>query len=285
MKRVMLAIFFIPMSTHFFIDTTEIQYYQQMQPFESVQIKSVQKKKRNKRKLQLNVGPIFNFARYNLGCLSKIQGYLAGIHFDFRSDRPSWLFTVIQFDGRWNAGFICDRFNTRSKIADYRPEMLLGYTFYCDQEKTQSFTPFLGLGFYHLKSRLKPNIITYKYFNLYVPVGFEARWDVRPGEFDIALRVFYRIDAWTRLKVFTPCVEQCECEKIRLKRSQGVHVELPCSWYHQKKRVTLLYKMVPFFDWNRFGRAKEGNCNGICFDIPCLDRWHLGLELNFGIQF
>lgn len=239
-----------------------------------------------KQRWQFNVGPIFNFARYDLDCLPKIQGYLAGIHTDFTYRKPRMLYSQIQFDGRWNAGYICGEFDIKTKIRDYRPEFFLGYNFSFNDENSMLLTPLVGFGFYHLSNELQPDVMTYRYFNIYVPVGLDFLWQVREDEFDIGLRALYRADVYTKLKLTTPCIEECECDKIDLKRSHGVHLEMPFTWYRtHRHRANFQFKVVPFFDWNRFGRADEANSNGLCLEIPQLDRWHLGLRLDFGVRF
>ena len=76
---------------------------------------------------------------------------------------------------------------------------------------------------YHLSKKLAPDVIRYKYHNVFIPVGFEFDWCVNDC-FDIGLRAEYRIDAYTRLKLSIPCIKVCE--KLKLKRSQGVKEEM-----------------------------------------------------------
>lgn len=232
----------------------------------------------------LNAGPLFNFARFKFGCLPKIQGYLAGLHADFELVTPCCFYTSIIFDGRWNAGFICGDQDTKAQIKDYRSQWFLGYRF-CSGCNT-SITPFWGFGFYHLSQELKPDIMSYRYFNIFIPLGLHFEWDPCSDEFTIGLSVLYRPDVWTRLKLDTPCVQACDNQKIKLKRSYGVHVALPMQWVLTcNECVDVQTKIVPFFDWNRFGKADEANCNGLCFEVPRLDRWYLGLHIDIGIRF
>ncbi len=234
---------------------------------------------------QNNAGPTFNIARFKLGCIPKIQGYLAGIHFDWIHSKPSRFYMNLEFDGRWNAGFVCGDLDTKSQIKDYRTQFDVGYNWFLSDEKQSFITPFVGVGFYHLSHELKPcNIMTYRYFNVFVPVGINALWCAKEDRFDIGLQFYYRADAWTRLKMTIPCIETCD--KIELKRSHGFHAEMPFIWYHSwNRRANFQTKIVPFFDWNRFGRADEANCNGICLNIPRLDQWYLGLHIDLGIRF
>jgi hypothetical protein len=237
-------------------------------------------------RMQLNIGPLFNYARYDLGCLPKIQGYLVGFHTDYIYRKNPGFYTELQFDGRWNAGYVSGNADTKVKIRDYRPEWLLGYDFSLSRDCTAYIAPLTGFGFYYLFNELQPDVMTYRYFNFYVPVGFEALWKVSEDCFDMGLRALYRVDVHTRLKLETPCFEECECETIKLKRSMGAHVEFPFTWYKSwDNRANWQIRLVPFFDWNRFGKADQANSNGICFDVPQLDSWYLGAHLDFGLRF
>jgi hypothetical protein len=237
-------------------------------------------------KMQINLGPLFNYARYDLGCLPKIQGYLVGFHSDYTYRNDPGFYTQLQFDGRWNAGYISGNFDTKVKIRDYRPEWDLGYDIALSRDCTAYLTPLAGFGFYYLSNELQPDVMTYRYFNFYIPVGLEALWKIHEDECELGLRAVYRVDAYTRLKLVTPCLEPCECTKIKLERSQGIYVQMPITWYKTwDKRANFQIKIVPFFDWNRFGKADQANSNGICVDVPQLDNWYVGMQLDFGLRF
>ncbi|MFC1841538.1 hypothetical protein ACFLYA_00535 [Candidatus Dependentiae bacterium] len=238
--------------------------------------------------LQSNLGIDFNYARYKLGALSDMSGYLAGLHVDFYYKKPRSALVGLYFDGRWNAGHICSDinccnfFDLRSCIDDYMTSFHLGYNATtCDD--TFMLTPFSGVGFYFLSNKLNPNIIEYKYFNVYVPLGMEFQWDIK-DHFNVGLNATYRLDAHTRVKMILPCIKICE--KIKLKRSHGFKLEIPLIWNHTYcKRVNFQTKVVPFFDWNKFGASKKTNRYCIPIQIPCMKRWHLGLSVLIGISF
>lgn len=233
----------------------------------------------------INVGPTFNFARYKFGDLPKTQGYLAGIHADFTHDLPCHLWTRLRFDGRWNAGFVCSKDGVRTKIQDYRPQWDLGYNFALGRCENFELAPFAGLGFFYLSNKFKTEDNTFRYLNLYVPIGLHANWIVHEDCFEVGLSTFYRIDAWTRLKVKTPDLEQTN--KLKLKRTQGLLVELPLTWYHEDdcRCANFQTRVVPFFDWNRFGKTKEKNENGLRVPVPKLQQWYLGVHVDVGIRF
>lgn len=245
--------------------------------------------------MQLNLGPLFNYARYDLGCLPKIQGYLVGFHSDYIYRHDPGFYTQVQFDGRWNAGYISGDFDTKVKIRDYRPEWLLGYDFALSHDCTAYFAPLSGFGFYYLANELQPDVMAYRYLNFYIPVGFQALWKADEDCFDFELRALYRVDAYTRLKLETPCYENddlaspdecCNSNKIKLERSMGARIETPLTWYKTwDNRANFLIKLVPFFDWNRFGKASQANSEGICIEVPQLTNWYVGAHLDFGLKF
>jgi hypothetical protein len=243
------------------------------------------------RNTQVNVGPLFNFARYNFGNLPKIEGYLAGVHTDLiygRSycDPLSDLYLNLRFDGRWNAGFVCGQDELKSQIKDYRPELNIGYN-WCICDESYYLTPLTGIGFYYLSNELKPNIITNRYFNVYVPIGANLLWQAK-RHFQVELAAEYRINAWTRLKLQTPDLNVCD--KLKLTHTNGVHVEVPMTWFLDTysccfNDLHLQCKVVPFFDWNRFGNVNERNFEGLCLPVPELKRWYLGLHVDIGVNF
>jgi hypothetical protein len=278
-----------------------------------------------------NVGPLFNFARYNfsnnIDCCNgpttnccdfpHAQGYLAGLHFDISHSRPSHWYFNAQLDAEWNAGYVNNTANTFLKVKDYRPETDFGYTFFI-RENHYFITPFTGLGFYYLSTEFKNQLMTNAYKNVYIPIGFNATWNVHPDCHENIIECFtagiaatYRIDAWTRLKVTTDggsdcpnglcpdlCFEGCEtscnttcnpCEdKIKLNsRTQGAHVELVFTWFPTfNDKVNFIAVGGPFFDWNRFGGACESSCNsGAAVVVPQLNRWYLGFTACMGLRF
>src|SRR3990172_7760634 len=156
--------------------------------------------------LNLNVGTVFNYARYRLGCLEPQSGYLAGPHIDFSFQKACRPFFGVEFDGRWNAGFITDACSTvRAHVADYIPAAYLGFTFGITNN-TWLVTPFTGLGYYRFVYQLEPDMLTYKYNQIFVPVGLNVSYR-SPRNFSIGFEPMYRIGAYNRVKVSTPCID------------------------------------------------------------------------------
>jgi len=271
------------------------------------------------------VGPLFNFARYkfnnnNVECCNglttnccefpRAQGYLAGLHVDFTHSRPSHWYANVQFDGEWNAGYVNNTANTFLQVKDYRPEFDFGYNFFI-QKNHYFITPFIGLGFYYLSTEFKHQMMSNKYNNLYIPIGFNATWNVHPECYENVVECFtigitatYRIDAWTRVSVDNcpnvycnnPCNASCVIPAYNLcanhlkpnSRTQGVHIEMPCTWFptYNNDAINFIAVGAPFFDWNHFGSACATSCEtdaGI--PIPRLNRWYLGVHAQLGIRF
>lgn len=232
---------------------------------------------------QINVGALFNYARFNIQGLPRIDGYLSGIHFDIHRGYPSYWYTTLRFDGRWNAGAIRGNQNLRTTIKDYRPEFNLGYSV-ISFNKQYAVTPFVGFGFYYLSNALQPNVMTFRYFNMYVPFGINFLLLARQP-FQLGFLLSYRLDAWTRLKLTTPAL-QTPIGKLKLKQTYGLHAELPFTWVDTcEKRVNKQVRVVPFFDWNHFGRSKQTTNQQVLFPLPELDRWFLGLRIDIGFNF
>ena len=172
------------------------------------------------RHLSMNFGTDFNYARYKFDNIALQSGYLAGPHFDFAYKKPCRFYTGINFDGRWNAGLICtsndDLCNIncltggclQANVADYLTDWEIGY-YYLSREEQFSVMPFTGVGFQHLSYEIDPSILRYKYYQVYVPVGLEFLYN-SPRCFSIGFEVIYRAGVYNRLKVTTPCVDDCD---------------------------------------------------------------------------
>jgi len=265
-------------------------------------------------RFNMNVGSDFNYARYNLDNVAPLGGYLAGVHFDFDYKKPCYLYTGVQFDGRWNAGLICSNIkscdpcyvggNMRAEVADYITDWRLGYH-WVNTEETWSVTPFVGVGFQHLSFELEPSIMRYRYYQVFVPIGLDFYYHMRCNNITLGLRGNYRAGAYNRLKVTTPCVtdtddecelttnstccpqSKCGCDdKIKLKYSHGFHIDTPLIFrYREGCCVSVDLSFIPFFDWNRFARTCEKNFNDIVIPITANKRWYLGFTLGIGINF
>ena len=284
------------------------------------------------RTMHFNVGPSVNYAQYKFGCTPKVQGALVGVHADFSHSRECSEFALLRFDGRWSVGKFeeCD---LKDRIRDYRTELDLGWNFewsWCDRDMT--FTPFFGIGFFFENNKVREEesctffedccstscsidacaASKLRYYNLFVPVGFNTLHRVNDC-FSWGLTAEYRIDAWTRLKVSQDCCTLCD--KVQPEsRTHGVMVEVPLTWnLCEGECMDWHVKVVPFFDWNRFGDANcDCTCTSTCHnscsssssccsadlldalndcaigfdcDIPKLSQWYLGARVDLGVRF
>lgn len=249
---------------------------------------------------QLNVGPILNYAHYEYGCHPALRGALAGIHFDFQHIPLKREYIGLRFDGRWNAGSISDCSQEKNRIQDYRAEFDLGYNHcWCDDD--MRLTPFAGVGFFYLANE-ECNCLKNRYYNVFVPLGLKYEWMINYC-FRWGIEAEYRLDAWTRLNVDLECETVCEKTKLH-PRTQGLLIELPFVWQGKEtcNKIAQL-KLVPFFDWNRFGRScgESSSCSCSCSsssilcafdscedescDVPRLNQWYVGVHLDLGIRF
>lgn len=259
--------------------------------------------------LSLNVGPTFNYARFKAGELNgstsnlpKVAGYMAGIHADLTYEHACHLFARLRFDGRWNAGDIT-RFDfvtvpgelnaERFKVRDFRPEFNIGYTFglgdCCDFE----VTPFTGVGLIYLQThaRNRPNAPLAerrpqdRRYNVYVPVGVQLDW-ARSDCFSVGLIAEYRIGVWDRFERRNENVNPVTKNKVDLNRANSFLVEVPLTWAKETCHCfDWQFKVVPYFDWTRWGGLKRNQETPITNADVRLRQWYVGLHVDFGINF
>lgn len=229
-----------------------------------------------------HAGPTINFARFSFENLPKLQGCLAGVHADVIHKHESNISTRVKFDARWNAGHISGESSLKGHISDYRPELDLGYRIAIN--KTVSFLPFTGVGFYLLAAKLTNDDITRQFYNIYVPVGAQVIWKIKGSNFDIGIAGEYRINTWSRAKLKIPNIGSTN--KIKIRHSEGVLIEMPMTWhFHTDYGVKIHSKIVPYFDWNRFGRSQSVSINNTAFNALSVKQWYLGLHADVGIHF
>jgi len=215
------------------------------------------------RTMQINLGPTLNYAHYEFGCDPEIRGALAGLHFDFEHIKPKREYVGVRYDGRWNAGSVSDCFQDKKRIRDCRTELDLGYNFiWCEQN--MRLTPFAGIGFLYLslETECATQELKNRYYNVFVPVGFKYEWTINDC-FSWGALAEYRIDAWTRLRVNEECGLECERAKLH-PHTEGLLIEMPFTWFGKESAChpfAWQVKVVPYFDWNRFGHTCRSDCS------------------------
>ncbi len=232
-----------------------------------------------------HVGPTFNFASFKFGRLPKADGFLTGIHADIiHKHKHSNITTRIKFDGRWNTGHIKSGTIHNAKIKDYRPELDLGYRISFGKHSPFSLLPFTGVGFYGLSTRLSSHLIRRQFYNVYVPLGVQLIWKIKNTNLDIGLAGEYRINTWSRVKLKIPQVGSTN--KLKIRHVEGLLVEMPMTWhFHTDYGVKIHTKVVPYFDWNRFGRAQSITVNNRLIRNGKVEQWYLGLHADVGMHF
>lgn len=248
--------------------------------------------------VSLNIGPTIQYTRYKQGCLPKQMGPMAGVAFDMDIKKAWKPAAYIGFKGLWDIPHICSDNGLIIDSNEYEVNAHLGFNFETSNGKF-SFIPFTGIDFIHLGHQIKSDIIKHRYFQINVPIGLEFVHHAS-NSFSWALKTYYDIDAWTRLKVSTPCLCDTDDCKIKLKRCHRFHIELPLKWhYRTEERVGIELSWIPLFTWQKFNCEKNccsetcstdpccitGSTDPDALNIPVLKQWHLGSILTFGISF
>jgi len=223
---------------------------------------------------------------------------MSGVALDTRIKKAWKPAAYIGFRGLWDIPHICSENGLIIDSNEYQVNGHLGFNFESDDGRC-SIIPFTGIDFIHLSHQIKCDIIRHKYFQINVPIGVEFLYN--PSEcFSWGIKTYYDIDAWTRLKVATPCLTDTQCCKIKLKRGHRAHVEMPLKWHYRvDERVGIDISWIPLFTWQKFNSEKlccpesctpnpcciTGTSDPDALNIPVLKQWHLGSILTFGITF
>ncbi len=252
------------------------------------------------RHISLNVGPTFQYTKYNQGNLPKQVGTMVGPAFDMRIKKAWRPAAYIGFRGLWDIPHICSDDGLIIDSNEYEVNAHLGFNFETSSEKF-SIIPFTGIDFIHLSHKIKDNIIRHKYFQINVPAGIEFMHYVSKS-FSWGIKTYYDIDAWTRLKVSTPILCNTKDCKIELKRCHRFHIELTFEWHYETKKGTHFdLSYIPLFTWQKFNSEKKcclptsckTSCTTACettsdpdaLNIPVLKQWHLGSIVTLGVSF
>lgn len=217
------------------------------------------------------VGPHFNYTRLLFNTPKQLEGYAGGITVGGEY-RYCAYFTNLEYEGTWNAATLNGKDCQSSNIRDFLLDWRIGYTFWWNNF---IFKPYLGFGWNRFDNEQDPQsaALTYRYRKLFVPIGFYLycnRFDcMRAG-----LQFEYRPDVSTRLTLVS----------IRLsnRREQAFRVQIPLEYFYCQRTS---FALVPFFNWNKFGRCTNRSLVGVPLDIPEATNWSAGLRVLFGIQF
>lgn len=184
------------------------------------------------------LGPHYSYTRVENKAERSGGGVTAGAEAVHRS-----YFANIEFEGTWSRAF-------NVYLLDGR----LGCVFCTDRFLIK---PYSGFGWNRC------NICELQGFHkLFVPLGFYAiycpcSW-LRGG-----VQFEYRFDVFSK----SDCIE--------LKNEHGLRVEIPLEYIYCR---TVSVSLVPFYDWNRFGKNDER-------ELPALTHWSAGLRVLVGVLF
>jgi len=227
---------------------------------------------------EIYIGPHFHYTRVDFNTPTDVEGYMGGVTV---GGGYQWcnLFTNVDFEGSWNSGPITGVPCERSSLREYFLEWKAGRDF-CQKcfDKVFVFRPYVGFGWDRFINQQNPQGmgLKYEYDKLFVPVGIYAYW-LENSCFKCGVQFEWRPDVYSCLRLSSA--------NFNIEWDQAFRAQLPIemSWAWCCQCFDL--KIVPFFDWNRFGRVKDESPNQVMVDIPELTRWNLGLRVLLGYNF
>jgi hypothetical protein len=196
----------------------------------------------------------------------KLDGFLTGptINIGYKFNNFS-LFA--NYEGYWSAPNLCGNPCQKSKVSE---QLVFGALKYC----YHFFSLYLGLGYNAFKNRQDPCSadLTYRFKKLIIPIGIQFYWDIS-SRFAMGIQGEVRPTAWARIRTIKM--------NFDAEKKVAARIQLP----FQLKYDDFSVRLIPFFDWNRFGKTTEKLSNCIPFAIPNLTRWDLGIRLLLGYYF
>ncbi|MEM7175724.1 MAG: outer membrane beta-barrel protein [Chlamydiota bacterium] len=222
---------------------------------------------------EVYAGPHFNYMRISFNNPSHLEGYAAGITTGIQYVH-SYFRGSLDFEGTWNAGPITGEPAQRSSIYEYFLDLNLGPTFSWNRWQ---FQPYTGFGWDRFNNKQNPSgsALSFRYDKLFVPVGFYVNW--MTTMFKVGLQFEFRPDVYQNLKLIG----------IDLDPSWGYafRTQLLIKQFFSFSWGRMFVNVIPFFDWNRFGKIYEENSVGATLDISRLLYWKLGARVLVGVEF
>jgi hypothetical protein len=221
------------------------------------------------------LGSHLNYLSFKFNNPGKLKGPLAGVKGGLSFTRD-YLFGDINMEASWNIGRITGSPCQRSSIQEYFAQSKLGFIIpaCCD---AVTLTPYTGFGYNHFHNKQDPTTagLSYKYTKLFMPLGILLDGTINQN-MAFGLQLEARFDVYALLKVI--------CEKLEIQKKYAFRVQTPFTIY-TGCNCQHAVSIVPFFDWNRFGRAVDTTCLGVALPIPQLTRWEIGARLLFSFVF
>ena len=199
--------------------------------------------------------PIFTTRLSSLTPPSDIKGYAAGVTAAIELDW-CYLYSRVEFEGTWNAGPITGTPCERSDIQEYFVEGQLGGNF-CFCYNSLVFRPYTGFGWDRYENEQDPKTVQlcYRYDKLFVPLGFHFEW------------IFFHYNSVGFQFEWCPDIYSCLDLlgfSLDVEHKQAFRAQLPIRFNKSDWcRCGFWVGVVPFFDWNQFGKVKEKNSDGV----------------------
>lgn len=214
----------------------------------------------------LNVGPHHNYTRMKFNNPQKLDGFLTGLTVN-TGYKFNGFSIFANYEGYWSAPNLYGNPCQESKVSE---QLVFGAFKY----RYSFFALYLGFGYNFFKNTQDPRTadLTYRFKKLILPVGVQFYWDIS-SHFAMSLQGEARPDVWSRIRVIK--------KNFNAEKKLAARIQLP----FQFKYDNFSFRLIPFFDWNRFGKTTKKLSNCIPFAIPKLTRWDLGLRLLFGYCF
>ncbi len=225
---------------------------------------------------QFYAGPHFNYTRLRFDTPFELEGYMggaaAGAEYQYNC-----LFTSAEVEGYWNAGPITGRPCQRSSLTEFFAQWKLGGNFFRGYG-CLNIKPYTGIGYNRFENEQAPEGISlkYEYEKIFVPAGVYTYWWLSPC-IKVGAQFEWRFDVESCLDVASL--------HFNNKLEHGYRAQLPLDASLRYGRCCFNLSVIPFFDWNRFGRVDDSSPNDVPIDIPELTRWNAGLRVLFGCYY
>jgi hypothetical protein len=231
------------------------------------------------RHFKFYVGPHLNYMRLKFNNPNQLGGCTTGVTSGLVFMKK-WFFANVDYEGYFNTGLMHGALCQTGKVQEQLLALRLGANWH--PYNCFSLNGYLGVGFDRFLNRQDPSDecgetdgLLYKYTKLTIPLGFCADWHITDNS-SVGLQPEWRPDVFARLHVL--------CENLNNECNNAFRIALPFKHTFKRNDHVRLY-VAPFFDWNRFGKVCQTDCNGNLISIPALTRWDLGVRLVFCFQF
>jgi hypothetical protein len=228
---------------------------------------------------KVECGPTFEYTRFTQGCLPYQSGMMIGPVGVIDLEHACGIDWYMRFKGLYDIPYICSNNGLTVDAREYEVNGHLGYQIN-NNDCCFSLTPFTGIDFIYLRHEITCNIIRNRYYQVNVPFGLDFIYQLSDSV-NWGIKLWYDLDAWTRLKVSTPNLCDSAETKIELKRGDRVSLEMPLNWNFSVCDWCCSLNFTFLFSWQKFGCEK-------CpteLNIPVLEKWHVGSIATFGIEF